>query len=557
MKKKNINVHIIGGTGKMGQWLKYFFEARKFSVTVADRNYLKKTELIRRADIVLISVPISRTVGVIMEVIPFLSKRQLLVDIASVKTIVMKAMESAPCATLGMHPLFGPSIGSVTGHKIVFCNQKDNSLVYFLKDLFENAGLEVVEMTAIEHDHQMAYIQALIHAIHLLYAKTILGKGREILTKLQTPIFTLHALTMGRVLNQDIKLMADIQIHNPYFLPVLNRLMKNTNKLFLILKEKNAGKFKLLFTDEQKTTRNFSGLSLLQTNRILQLAYRIPKALIKKTKAIDISGNIRIGYLGPEGTHSHQATLEIFPNKNAQKLPYETLFEVFQAVSEEDVDFGIVPAENSIEGTILNTLDYLIDFSLYVVGSMAMPIHHQLLSEASSFIDIITVYSHPQELAQCRNWIKEHIPSAALTPMQSTAAGLIKLKKNEACIASLSAAKLHKAKILAKNIEDSSTNITKFYIISKNAMDVKKLNNSKTLLFIALYNRVGILRDILNVFADYNLDLTKLESRPSHGKLWDYHFFIEVNTDSHSKSLTKVLHRLETYCPVIRVLGRT
>lgn len=556
MKKNNINIHIIGGTGKMGQWLKFFFENQDISATIAGRDYLQKTELIKKADIIIIAVPIFHTVDVIQNIIPFLSKDQLIADIASVKTVTMKAMEKAPCATLGMHPLFGPSIGSLIGRKIVFCRQKDNDLVQVLKSLFEHAGIEVIEMSEKEHDRQTAYIQALTHAVHLLYVKTILGQKKTISTKLQTPAFILHALAMTRVLNQNIELMADIQIYNPYFLPVFKSLLENAGKLLPILKEKNRNDFIALFTQEQENARNFSQLSLLQTNKILTLISQIPKELTQKTKAINIAKNIRVGYLGPQGTYSHEVTLNIFPNKNAQKISYGTLFEVFKAVEDEKIDFGIVPAENSIEGTILNTLDYLIDFSLCVIGSLTMPIHHQLLSRGSSLTDIVTVYSHPQALAQCRNWIKKYIPNAAIAPTQSTTAGLIKLKKNEACIASLSAAKLHKVKILAKNIEDSSTNITKFYVISKNTMDVKGLSNSKTLLFITLYDRVGILRDILNVFANHNLNLTKLESRPSREQLWDYHFFIEVDADQHNDSIVKALQKLKAYCPTIRVLGQ-
>lgn len=556
MKKNNINIHIIGGTGKMGQWFKFFFENQNISATITGRDYLQKKELIKKADIIIISVPISHTVDVIRNIIPFVSKNQLIADIASVKTITMKAMEKAPCATLGMHPLFGPSIGSLIGQKIVFCRQKDNHLVQVLKSLFEHAGIEIIEMSAVEHDHQMAYVQALTHTMHLLYAKTILGQKKTISTKLQTPTFILHTFAMARVLNQDVELMADIQIYNPYFLPVFKSLFENAGKLLSILKGKNRNNFIALFTQEQKNARNFSQLSLLQANKILTSISQIPKELTQKIKAIDITKNICVGYLGPQGTYSHEATLNIFPNKNAQKISYGTLFEVFQAVSEEKIDFGIVPAENSIEGTILNTLDYLIDFSVHAIGSLVIPIHHQLLSHGSNFTDIVTVYSHPQALAQCRNWIKKHIPNAAINPTQSTTAGLIKLKKNEACIASLSAAKLHKVQILAKNIEDSSTNITKFYVISKNTMDIKELNNSKTLLFITLYDRVGILRDILNVFANHSLNLTKLESRPSREQLWDYHFFIEVDADQNNDSIVKALHELEVYCPTIRVLGQ-
>lgn len=556
MKKNNIKIHIIGGTGKMGQWLKFFFENQNISTTIAGRDYLQKTELIKKTDIIIISVPISRTVDVIRDIVPFVSNNQLLTETASVKTITMKAMEKVPCATLGMHSLFGPNINSVIGQKIVFCRQKDNELVNVLRNLFEHAGIEVVEMSGKKHDCQVAYIQALTHALHLLYAKTILDGRKTISKKLQTPTFALHILTMARVLNQDIELMADIQMYNPYFLPAYNNMLKNARKLLSVLKKKNKNNFISLFAREQKIASNFSGLSMIQTNRVLALISQIPKILTKKVKPIDITKNINIGYLGPQGTYSYEITLNMFPNRNAQKISYGTLSEVFEAVTEEKVDLGIVPAENSIEGTIQNTLDYLIDFSLSIIGSLAIPIHHQLLSDAPNLKDIITVYSHPQALAQCRNWIKKHIPNAIITPTQSTTTSLPKLKENEACISSSSAAKLHKVKILAKNIEDSSTNTTRFYVISKNQIHLKGLDNSKTLLFVTVYNRVGILRDILSVFVNNNLNLTKLESRPSREQLWDYHFFIEVDAHQNNNPIVKALRELKAYCPVIKILGQ-
>ncbi len=550
-------VHIIGGTGKMGQWLKLFLESQNVSVTIAGKDYAKNPEQIQQADIVVVSVPISETEKVIQTVSPLMSKDALLTDITSVKTMPLAAMEKAKSGTLGMHPLFGPTIGSVINQKIVFCRLNDNNHVEFLKNLFEKSGMEVIEMSAEEHDYQIAYIQALTHATHLLFAKTILGQEKTILTKLQTPTFAIHALAMGRVLNQDIELMSGIELYNPYFMPVFDNLMENAKTLLDILKKGDDKAFVKFFEYEQKLAKNFSGLSLFQTNKILRLIDEMPTTLPQKIEITNVPTSVQVAYLGPEGTYSHQATKRVFGKKSYHEHKANTLFEVFQKVLHGDADFGIVPAENSIEGTVRSTMDYLVEFSLYVCGSFEIPIRHQLLSAEKKLSDIKTVVSHPQALAQCKNWLQEKLPMAKIVSTESTTTQLKNPKKGYGYIASAEAGGKYGLSILAKNIEDHTSNTTRFYVISKNPMHLKGIQNSKTILFVTVYNKVGILRDILNVFADHNLNLTKLESRPSREKLWDYHFFIEVEKDQHDPALIKALHELETYCPVIRVLGQT
>lgn len=557
MQNKNPKIHIIGGTGKMGQWLKSFLESHNLIVTIAGRDYQEKKALIKSADIVVVSVPIAETEKVIQEVIPLMQKDSLLTDMTSVKIMPLQAMLQAKCAVLGMHPLFGPTVGSMIGQKIVFCKVKDNTHVSFLKTLFEKAGIEVVELTEEEHDYQVAYIQALTHATHLLYAKTILGQEKTILTKLQTPTFAMHALTMGRVLNQSLEMMADIQLYNPYFMPVFENLMENAEKLARTLQKGNREEFIAFFKEEQNRAKNFSGLSLFQTNKILRLVSEMPTSLPKKVTIENIPAKVKVAFLGPKGTYSNQATRAVFPQKIAKEILCGAVYEVFQKVLQEEADFGVVPAENSREGTVRSTMDYLVEFSLSVCGSFAIPIHHQLLSLEKNVTDIKSIISHPQALAQCKNWINAKLPFAKIIPTESTAATLQNVKKGIGYIASLEAGKTYKVPILAKNIEDDISNTTRFYVISKNPVVLKGIQNNKTLLFVTVYNRVGILRDILDVFARENLNLTKLESRPSQEKLWDYHFFIEVEKHSFDKTLQTALQELEGYCPVIRVLGQT
>ncbi len=553
---KLITIHIIGGTGKMGQWLAQFFKDHNAAVTISGRNYLKQKDYIKKADIIIVSVPISLTEEVIKKVNPLVRPDALLTDTTSVKIIPTTAMSEANCGTLGMHPLFGPTIGSTIGQKVIFCQQKDNKYVEFLRDIFEHAGFEIIEMSAEEHDYQMAYIQSLTHAVYLLYAKALLGQEKEILTKLQTPTFALHALTMGRILGQDMELMADIQLYNPYFHPVYESLLENAQKLSTILQKGDKKAFEDLFKEELKNAKQFAGLSLFQTNKVLraisEFPPHIPTALPIKQNKITAT----VAFLGPHGTYSQEAAKTVFPKARAYTAA-ESIYTVFQQVVHKKADFGIVPAENSLEGTVRSTMDYLADSSLFVCGSLLMPIHHQLLSYEKKLLDIHTVVSHPQALAQCKKWLDKKLPKAKIISMDSTTVALESIKKNYGYIASNHAATVYNIPILAQNIEDTLSNTTRFYVISQTPTKLSGVNDTKTLIFLTVYNRVGILKDILTVLAEYNLNLLKLESRPSQEKLWDYHFFVEIEAKKDDVMLSKALVELESYCPVIRILGQT
>lgn len=552
-------IGIVGGTGKMGRWFQNFFQSHNLTVLIAGRKTeLTPQELAKQSDIIIVSVPIHATASIIKKVAKHMKKDALLTDITSVKIIPLEAMEKAPCATLGMHPLFGPQVTNFSGQTIVFCKKKKHLLVDFLKDLFQTSGISIVEMSAEEHDYQMAYIQALTHATHLLFAKTIVEDTTDLSTKLYTPTFTLHSLVMGRILQQDINLMAGIQLHNPYFVPILDSLIAKGKKLLRVIQNRDRDNFINMFAIEKKLTKNFADLSTFQTNKILQQICAIPPTTLPEKitlSHIPISG--KVAFLGPEGTYSHEAAMNVFPKKSYEKKPCKTLLEVFDLVFSKDATFGVVPAENSIEGLIRGILDYLIDFSLLVNGSFELPIHHQLLSEEKKLENVTVVVSHPQALAQCKNWLKENVPHAKLMSVVSTTAAIKKGVKGYAYIASLVAAKLYSIQILAKNIEDDTSNTTRFYVIARQPMKAVGLHAKRTLLFVTVYNRVGILRDILNVFVNHGLNLTKLESRLSPDERWDYYFFIEVDREQNDPSVLASLKELDVYCPVVKVLGVT
>lgn len=558
MNNKKPTIAIIGGTGKMGQWFMHFFQDQGFTVLISGRKTRQTTkDVVHQADIVIVSVPISETQKVIQKIIPQMNKNALLTDLTSFKVMPMEAMKNAECATLGMHPLFGPTATISQGLKVVFCKQKQNEHVAFLENLFTKKGIEVFYMSAEEHDYQMAYIQAFTHAINLLYAKIIFEQKKVLDSKLLTPIFRLQSLVMGRVLHQDIELISDIQFYNPYFPPVLEALLEQGKKLLTIIQKADEKGFETMFKEEKILTRNFANFSATQTNKILQQVNEVTVTIPTNVSVGKLPDGTKIAYLGPQGTFSNLAAETAFPKKTYKKIAADTFFDLFKQVIDGNVDCAVVPAENSTEGTVRETLDYLIEFSLFVVGSFTLPIHHYLASKEKKLVGIHTIVSHPQALAQCKQWISKNVPAAKLQSATSTTSALLHPQIGYGYVTSQLAANKYGLHVLAKNIEDNLLNMTRFYVIAKKQMEVKGLQNSRTLLFLTVYNRVGILRDILDVFAKHNLNLTKLESRPSQQKLWDYHFFVEVDTKNQEEDLHNAISDLEPFSPVIHILGKT
>jgi chorismate mutase/prephenate dehydratase len=274
-------------------------------------------------------------------------------------------------------------------------------------------------------------------------------------------------------------------------------------------------------------------------------------------KISEDGGNI--AFLGPEGTFSYQAAVNIFPKKfDLADAP--TITEVFNAVMEEKAIFGVVPGENSTEGMIGETVDNLIDYPLKVVGSYDMPIHLNLLARTDDVKKIKVIKSHAQPIAQARNWLGKNLPDVTFEIEPSSTKAILSTKDPEvAFISSAHAAKKYNLKILAENIEDKKTNYTQFFIIAKkDSPELSKiLEASRTLVILAVYDRVGVLRDILNHFSDKKLNLTKLHSKKTEAEGWDYYFYIEINALPSDKRVKKALKEIKRHCSIVRVLGVT
>lgn len=263
---------------------------------------------------------------------------------------------------------------------------------------------------------------------------------------------------------------------------------------------------------------------------------------------------ISVGFLGPEGTFSHIATLRHFGH-SINPIPQKDIPEVFIGVEKGGFDFGVVPAENSMEGTVNATLDMFRHANVKINAEILLRVIHNLVSLTGRREDVRTIYSHPQPAAQCRLYLKTHFPGVELIETQSTtiAAERAASDNQSAAIASEYAAKHYALKIIDRHIEDSAGNITKFFVIGRN--ESKRSTHSKTSLLFSLKDRPGVLYDALRPFSKHGVNLTKIESRPTREKAWEYVFFIDMDGHVEDKEIRESIEALNAKARFVKMLG--
>lgn len=263
---------------------------------------------------------------------------------------------------------------------------------------------------------------------------------------------------------------------------------------------------------------------------------------------------MKIATLGPKRTFSHEAVLK--RNKKADIQFKDTIWGVFEAVVNREVDEGIVPIENSVSGTIGLTLDALMEFDLNIIGEIVLPINHNLVGYDGTK-DIKTLYVHPSTYEQCEKFIRKNLNGVKIVPTSSNAASAKTISeqkdKTKAAIVPKEAIDIYKLKIIKKNIQDNKFNVTRFVVLSK--QDTKKTNRDRT--SIAIYPQIdkpGLLYSLLGVFSKNNINLTKIESRPSKGKLGDYIFYIDLQGHKEDKSVKEAFKNIENSF-FLKILG--
>jgi chorismate mutase/prephenate dehydratase len=265
---------------------------------------------------------------------------------------------------------------------------------------------------------------------------------------------------------------------------------------------------------------------------------------------------LKVGFLGPEGTFSQAAVYKHFGH-SARALPLSTIDEVFHEVEAGHADFGVVPIENSTEGSVNHTLDRFLTSSLHICGEVELRIRQNLMGNMKGLRDIKRLCSHPQSLAQCRQWIKENLPEVELIPETSNAEAARRARdeKGTAAIAGETAAEVYGLTILAADIEDRPDNSTRFLVIGRRTFGPSGQDRTTLLVSTGHTEAPGALHRLLEPLASNRVSLTRIESRPSQRRKWDYVFFIDLEGHAEDPPVAKALARLKQRASLFRVLG--
>ena len=284
------------------------------------------------------------------------------------------------------------------------------------------------------------------------------------------------------------------------------------------------------------------------TNASLRAIYREIMS-----SALSLEKSMTIAYFGPEATFTHQAAIQRF-GASLHYAAQKTIADVFNEVSKNRADYGVVPVENSTEGVVTHTLDMLVDSDLKIVSQIVLPIQHCLVGK-SKRSEIKRLFSHPQALAQCRGWIQQHLPEVEIIESSSTtrAAELVLTGKKSAAIASALAAERYRLKILEQGIQDNSINATRFLVLGRQCSP--PTGRDRTSVMFNIVHEVGALHRALAPFRRYRINMTKIESRPSKRRAWEYFFFVDCDGHVEDSRVAKALDQLGRHCNFVKVLG--
>jgi len=265
---------------------------------------------------------------------------------------------------------------------------------------------------------------------------------------------------------------------------------------------------------------------------------------------------LKVAFLGPEGTFTQAAVLKHF-GSSVRALPLAAIDEVFHEVEGGIADFGVVPIENSSEGTVNHTLDMFLNSGLKICGEVELRIHHCLMGRFGAIADIKRVCAHPQALAQCRGWLDDQIPDVERVPVASNAEGARRARdeRGTAAIASRAAAEIYGLTVLANEIEDRADNTTRFLVIGRKLFSASGADRTTLLVSASGTDDAGALFRLLQPLSEHRVNMTRIESRPSRKRKWDYVFFIDIEGHVSDPAVAKALSALQERASLFKILG--
>ncbi len=271
------------------------------------------------------------------------------------------------------------------------------------------------------------------------------------------------------------------------------------------------------------------------------------------SSALALEKTMTIAYFGPEATFTHQAAIHKF-GSSLNYASQKTISDVFNEVSKQNADYGVVPVENSTEGVVTHTLDMFVDSELKIVSQIVLNIQQCLMSN-SPLRKVKKLYVHPQSYAQCRGWLAKNLPRVEIVEAASNArsAELAAQDQLSASLGGALAAEKYGLKILAKDIQDNTVNITRFIVLGRHCSPPS--GDDRTSLMLSVADKAGALHEAIAVFRQFKINMTKIESRPSKRKAWEYFFFIDCAGHYQDERVTKAIQALGKHCNFVKILG--
>jgi chorismate mutase / prephenate dehydratase len=284
------------------------------------------------------------------------------------------------------------------------------------------------------------------------------------------------------------------------------------------------------------------------TNSSLRAIYREIMS-----SALSLEKTMTIAYFGPEATFTHQAAIKRF-GASLNYSAHKTIADVFAEVTRNRADYGVVPVENSTEGVVTHTLDMFVESDLQIVAQIIMPVQQCLMSKYKR-AEIKKLFVHPQSLAQCRSWIATHLPQVEIVETSSNArsAELAAKTRHSAALGGALAAQRYGLEVLESDIQDNPHNTTRFLVLGRKCSPPS--GNDRTSIMFSIPHKVGALHSALAPFRKYRLNMTKIESRPSKRKAWEYFFFVDCDGHAEEPRVSKALADLREHCTFVKVLG--
>jgi prephenate dehydratase/prephenate dehydrogenase len=551
-------IGIIGGKGRMGQAFAKFLEAQGHKILISDRGTrLSNRALVKKADVVIVSVPIDKTEKVIEKIAPHVRPSALLMDITSVKQIPVRAMKKSRAAVIGAHPMcnettFGP------GQTMLYCPARAKKWLPWFKQTFnKNGGLTLIRLTAKKHDEMMSFVQALIHFSEFALGKTLSDLNPKLakILPLASPASQLKIKVAARHLAQDPNLYGNIQIQNPSNSKLLKTYEKAVQDLVSIVEKGDLKAFTKYFKKGTKYFGEFSAQAFQDTDDMINQMVGVKE--LPKTDKIPKNA---IGSLGPELTFSSIAATKWRGKRKNKIVFFRNITEVAKAVSSGQIKEAVLPIENRLQGKVRETLDSLFKEKIHITAEFKVPIHHQLAAlPGVKKSDIRTIMSHPQALSQCGDFLRKKFPDATWATSNSTAAAFEHVHKHHdkktAAIGPQVAAKHHGFKVLERNIENDGENETRFIVIARKPLAKVPKKPKTSVVFYFSKDKPGSLFSIFEIFNKLGLNMTHIESRPAPRKLGEYLFYLDFEGDASRGSGKEAIAAVRKTVKGIKVLG--